>query len=375
MADIFEMGPIRPPSEAESLLLRVTRNCPWNKCRFCSLYRGQRFQTRTAEEIKADIDTMFEYKQRILNDIRNDSVREQYENLDIDAKACYYSVYNWISAGMESAFLQDASSLALKPEKLAEIIIYFKSKFPEIKRITSYARADILDRLTADDLKLLADAGISRIHSGYESGSDKVLKLINKGITKRQQIDAGKKVKEAGMELSVYYMPGLGGKFLADENAAETADVINAVEPDFVRIRTFVAKKESDIYASVLSGEFEESTDVGKLAEIKKFILALDENTRCTVKSDHIINLLEEIEGRLPDDRNKIMGVIEEFEHLPEEEQKIFQLARRMGFVRKINDLQQISENHMRRIKRTIEEIPGDAAFEDALRQLLMRYI
>ena len=135
--------------------------------------------------------------------------------------------------------------MCLRADWLAEIIRYVRVKLPEIKRITSYGRANTLAKITPEDYKMLKEAGLDRIHSGYESGSDKVLALIEKGCTQEEQIIGGRKVREAGIELSIYFMPGVGGRELSDDNAIETAKVINAVNPNFVRLRTFVLRTGS----------------------------------------------------------------------------------------------------------------------------------
>lgn len=373
----IEIGPIRPPSEANSLLLRVTRNCPWNKCTFCMLYKQEKFSPRGVKEIKADIDLMYEMKQNILElGNQNDSLKltEAYNKLNDLEKQCFYMVYNFIKTGQESAFLQDANSIVLSPEKLAEVVRYLRDKFPEIKRITTYARADTLSRLSIKNLCQLKDAGIDRIHSGYESGSDKVLSLVKKGITKEQEIDGGKKVKEAGMELSVYFMPGLGGRPLSEENALETADVMNQINPDFIRIRTFVVKKESEIWYNTLDKAFIECSDIEKLQEIKKMILNLGD-VETVIKSDHIINLLEKVRGKMPEDKSRMIEIIEAFERLSPYDQKFYQLARRLGKVRGIEGLQNLSEAEEDRIHHILKEIDTPEAFENMLRDLMNRYI
>jgi len=293
----YEVGPIRPPSEAGSLLIRVTRNCPWNRCKFCNLYREQKFQTRPVEDIKADID----------------SIRSLYGN-DIP----------------ESVFLQDANTAVLSYNKLREILIYLREKLPRVKRVTSYGRVDSLSKFSVAELKGLKEAGLDRIHSGFESGSDKVLALINKGYTKAQEIEAGRKVKEAGIELSVYYMPGVGGKDLSDDNATETADVVNKTNPDFVRIRTFVSKPGTELYENIESGVMRECTDKEKLSELKKMIENLD-GADGFLYSDHTINLLQNVRGNMKTDKGKMLSVIGAFEELSPEEQRRYQLARRAG--------------------------------------------
>jgi len=385
MSRVFEVGPIRPPSEAMSLLIRVTRNCSWNKCGFCSLYRGEKFQTRTVEEIKKDIDIMYEYKNMILENLEGNVIdgkklsgtkmREQFLTLDDEEKQYYYTVLNWFKGGQKSAFLQDANTIVLKAERLVEVVRYLKEKFPEIERITSYARADTLSKISVEDLTMLREAGLNRIHSGYESGSDNVLKLINKGTTKEQQIIGGQNVKNAGMELSVYFMPGVGGQEFTEENAIETADVINQVEPNFVRIRTFAVKNETEIWYNIRDGKTTECSDLQKLKEIKILLENLDENLTTEIKSDHIINLLENIDGVISTDKDKLIGIIEQFEKLSEKEKKYYQLARRMGIIRSLDDVDKIPEESKQRVQGILDSLQDPEEFEKTLSELIGRYI
>jgi radical SAM superfamily enzyme YgiQ (UPF0313 family) len=240
---LFEQGPIRPPSEAYSLLLRFTRNCPWNKCEFCPVYKGARFSRRSLEEILRDIDAVC----FILDDIKEKSWKKGYGGIitreylseilkDPDLHEQYKHVAVWAYRGKYTVFIQDANSLILKTSVLVKAIKYLKEKIPEITRITSYARASTLSRKSLEELKELKSAGLSRIHVGMESGSDKVLKFINKGITSAELIDSGQKVKEAGITLSEYLMPGLGGQDFSMEHARCSAEVINEIDPDFISV-------------------------------------------------------------------------------------------------------------------------------------------
>ena len=267
MTKEFEIGPIRPPSEADSLLLRITRNCPWNKCKFCAIYKKDKFSVRPIGDIKADIDQVALYRSNIL-----DGIPESLEELPQVTAERYMYIMRWLSCGEESVFLQDANTAVLSFDKLKEILEYLREKLPQVKRVTTYGRVDSLAKFSVEQLAELKKAGLDRIHSGYESGSDKVLTLINKGYSKTQEIEAGQKVREAGIELSVYYMPGAGGRDLSDENAIETADVINKVNPDFVRIRTFVAQKGTELFDEIRAGMITECTDLEKMLELKKAI-------------------------------------------------------------------------------------------------------
>ena len=215
----IEQGPIRPPSEAQSLLLRVTRNCSWNKCEFCHIYKGERFSLRSVEEVKRDIDNI----KGIVEEIRSLSlsmgmggeikpplagaIMKRPEQFPLG----FRSVILWLHNGGKNVFLQDANNLALKTADLVEILNYLKATFPSIERITTYSRARTVAKKSITDLKEIHDAGLSRIHMGLETGYDPLLKMIQKGLTAQEQIQAGRKVKEAGISLSEYIMPGLGG--------------------------------------------------------------------------------------------------------------------------------------------------------------------
>ncbi|MCX5799422.1 MAG: radical SAM protein, partial [Proteobacteria bacterium] len=257
---MYEQGVIRPPSEANSLLVRVTRNCPWNQCVFCPAYKGTKFSRRTVDEIKKDIDNM----------------------------AKEYGGYTFI----KSVFLQDADSLLLPTADLLTILEYLKQKFPGIERITSYARAKTVKRKTVDELKQLKEAGLTRIHIGMESGSAKVLQMIKKGITPEDIVAGGTKVVEAGISLSEYIMPGIGGRTLSEEHAIETARLLNIIKPDFIRVRTFAMHPESPMQTMVQEGTFSPMTDEEIVAEIRLLVANLDEMHSYFSCADFSLNLL-----------------------------------------------------------------------------------
>lgn len=377
----FQIGPIRPPSEANSLLLRVTENCPWNQCKFCMLYKTKQFHTRKVEEIKKDIDAIAYYRDEIQKYNHNgilDTVAIQHQLYQLPTqqqKECYYMVFHWITEGnSESIFLQDANTVVLKTEWLIEIIKYIRQKLPEIKRITSYSRADTLCRITQQQFYDLKSAGLDRIHSGFETGCDDVLKLIGKGTTQQQQIEGGKKVKQAGIELSIYFMPGAGGKKYSQQNATQTANVINAVNPDFVRLRTFVVKKGSLMEDLVKSGEFVECSDMEKLLEIKMMLEQI-QNCNGYLASDHIINLLQNVNGYLDKDKNKMLEYINTFLALPRQLQRKYQIARRMGFSGDWTMLHRLEMQYQNFIEQCEKNIPDGAQFESFLNEYMDCYI
>ena len=342
---MIEQGPIRPPSESKSLLLRLTRNCPWNKCLFCPVYKGTTFSRRSLAEIKQEIDQLSE----IVNDIQRVSsklgfagritgtvISHIYPNKDYNP--IYRHVAHWLYFGEGSVFLQDANSLIMKPEDLAEILNYLRQKVPGIRRITSYARSRTLARRRADQLVMLREAGLSRIHIGLESGYDPVLSIMEKGSTAADHIKAGCLVREAGISLSEYVMPGLGGKRWWREHALATADVLNRINPHFIRLRSLRVPKTAPLSEKIDNGEIELLDDDGVVREIRLFIENLNGITS-TVTSDHIMNLLEEISGTLPDDKEMMLSVADRYLDLEEEERIIYKVGRWGGAYRSIDDL------------------------------------
>ncbi len=380
---VFQIGPIRPPSEANSLLLRVTENCPWNKCKFCMLYKKNDFHTRPVAAVKKDIDTMADYRDMILAHKDGENwnmlaVQKEYAELPSDeARMCYQMVFTWLTEGDRQAiFLQDANTMVLRTEWLLEIVSYVRERLPEIKRITSYGRANTLAKISEEDYRALRQAGLDRIHSGYESGSDKVLQLICKGTTQEEQIIGGRKVRDAGIELSIYFMPGVGGRELSDDNALETAKVINAVDPDFVRLRTFVLRTGSLMEEVRAAGNYTEETDMEKLLEIRKLIANIDPTkARGRITSDHIINLLQEVSGDMDRDIPWMLSYIDQYLALPELEQKKYQLARRMGFPLDWKQLYRLKESDLAYIEDLAKNTVDEKQWENLLHRYMDRYI
>jgi len=298
---MFEQGVIRPPSEAHSLLVRVTRNCPWNRCLFCPAYKGTAFSRRSVAEIKKDLDEM----------------------------ARYHGPY---AAGITTAFFQDADSLILPTGDLMEILSYLKKKFPGITRVTSYARAKSLKKKSIESLKALRDAGLTRIHTGLESCSSKVLKLIQKGESPEEMVEGGQRVMAAGISLSEYIMPGVGGMALSRENAVETAYVLNRIRPDFIRVRTFALPPDSPMENMVDEGRFTPLGDIEIVEEIRMLLSHMDtmpSHFRC---ADFSLNLLMHVDGHLDRDKARMLEELDLFLSLPMQDQKAYVLLQRSGY-------------------------------------------
>lgn len=376
----FRIGPIRPPSEADSLLLQVTNGCTWNKCKFCQLYRHTKFKAYSAESIKADIDNMVYQADRVRKYQRPDGSwdinginRELLAGTE-DERQCFYMVANWLISGGENVFLQDGNTTALSSGRLTDVLIYLRQAFPQIKRITSYGRAENLSRVSADEFAELKAAGLDRIHSGFESGSDLVLQKINKGVTAQQEITAGKNIKAGGIELSVYFMPGVGGKELTHDNAEEMAHVLNEVNPDFIRIRTAAVKPGTELYDDFINGTFTLCSDDEKLMEIRTIIeQTSDIDTKMV--SDHIVNLLQGIKGSLRTDKEKMLGIIDEYLVQPEEERKLYQALRRMGRLISPKELKRINQHEITAVKNLIAAIDDPYQWEIKMNEFICRYI
>jgi hypothetical protein len=375
----FEQGPIRPPSEAYSLLIRVTRNCPWNRCTFCPVYKGSRFSIRPVDHVKKDIDAVHRCVE-MLRQMADESGRilrtelrktaENNEQLDPQA---FNAAMNWFSGGMNSVFIQDANSLIIKPDHLVEILIHLKNLFPWVERITSYARSHTIARIKDDNLKAIREAGLNRIHIGLESGSDQVLKMIKKGVTKQTQIKAGLKVIKAGMELSEYVMPGLGGKQLSKTHALETADALNHINPEFIRLRTLAIPNNVELYDDYEAGNFEKCTDLMIAKEVKLLIESLDGITS-VFKSDHILNLFEDLEGTLPRDKDRMLEIIRTFLEMSPERQCVYQVGRRLGFFSRLSDME--SPHRLNKAEKTCKELgitPENV--DEVIDELMKRFI
>jgi radical SAM superfamily enzyme YgiQ (UPF0313 family) len=378
----FEQGPIRPPSEAYSLLLRVTRNCPWNRCEFCHTYKKERFSLRAVEEVEKDIDAV----QEIVSEIKSLSwkygfggeINVSLVNLILQDPQHFSdgfrSVALWLYGGGENVFLQDGDNLVLKTSQLVEILKYLRETFPSIDRITTYARAKTVSKKKVEELGDLYQAGLSRIHIGLETGYDPLLQYVRKGVTAQEHIEAGKRVKESGISLSEYVILGLGGKGMWREHAMETAKVLNQINPDFIRVRTLKVLRTMLLHQKIEKGEFIPLSDDEMVKEERLLIEHL-EGITSTFVSDHILNLLQEVEGKLPEEKEKMLNLIDRYLSLPKGERDNFRLGRRAGIYQSVEDLAKPGlrnqvENALQQIG---SETPG--GFEKALSDMMESFI
>lgn len=355
----FEIGPIRPPSEAYSLLIRATRNCPWNRCEFCAVYKNRKFELRTVEEIKGDIQTV----KAISDEIRALTLRLGYGMKSKEVAAMIYdspsnndsvrSVALWLYFGAETAFLQDANSLIMRTPDLVQVISFLKETLTSLTRVTSYGRSKTAAKKSVEELKEIHDVGLSRLHIGLETGCDDLLKYMQKGVTAEEQIRGGRNVRESGISLCEYVMPGLGGRKMSKGHVEQTARVLNAIEPDFIRLRSTRVREGMPLLQKVREGDFELQTEDEVVEEIGALIERLD--CRSELKSDHIINLLPEVDGKLPQDKEKMLAVINQYLTLSPSERLNFQFGRRAGYYERLDELQDAQKHE--RVEQTIKRI------------------
>jgi len=378
MPDSFELGPIRPPSEAYSLLIRVTKNCPWNRCKFCHIYKGQKFELRPVEEVKQDILAA----KAIQDGLKAMAWKSGYGGsveavvatvLSNPPNEAYFNIALWLSHGGTSAFLQDANTLIMPTPDLVEVIKFLKETLPSITQVTSYARSKTAAKKKLAELKELREAGLSRLHIGLESGYDPLLKYMDKGVTAAEHIKGGKNVVASGISLCEYVLLGLGGKKMWREHAVETARVLNQIDPEFIRVRTLTVKQGMPLYQEVQGGSFVRAGDEEIVEEEKLLIENLD--CHAYFVSDHITNLLQEIEGKLPDDKDKMLAVISRFQSLSPEERHNFRVGRRVGIYNELDDMDNPRQHEL--AERAIEKLSDDGkqVSDETIYFLMERFI
>ena len=270
-------GPIyRPPSEADSLLIQATVGCPHNQCTFCMIYKkGPPYRVRPVKDICEDLDA---------------------------ARAAY-------GEHVKTLFFPSGNTIAMPTRELAAICRHAVKCFPELERITVYGSSRYIVQKGLDDMKTLRAAGLSRIHVGLESGDDQVLQRVKKGTTAAEQITAGRLVRQAGIELSEYVILGLGGAELSRAHARHTAAALNAIVPDFVRLRTLVPKVDTLLLHQIQKGRFQLLPPHQVLKETRLLL----ENLTCATQlaSDHYSNYLN-LAGSLPDDRDRLLEAVDQ---------------------------------------------------------------
>jgi len=308
----FELGPIRPVDEAESLLIRTTRGCPWNRCEFCVNYTDMKFSLRTMDEVKRDIVAAAEY----------------YRN-----------------RAFETCFLQDGDSFLMKTADLVELLAFLKQTFPSLKRISSYGRAQTMARKSLQEMQTICQAGLNKLYCGMESGSDKVLKKMNKGVRAVDIAIAGRRAKESGISITEFIILGLGGQELWEEHARETARVLNEIDPHYIRVLTIGVKPGSGLLRQMEAGEYTLQTEKNIIEEQRLLIENLDGITS-HYANHHAVDLLMDVRGQFPQDKSRLLAILDHYLSLPEEERIHFTLGKRLGIYQRLDDMK---SDHLRK--------------------------
>lgn len=273
----YEGTVYRPPSEAGSLIIQLTIGCARNTCTFCAMYKDKNFRVRQLSEVVEDLEMAKNYYSRV---------------------------------PVRRIFLADGDALIVKTEDLLYILDKCKTLFPELERISVYgAPKDILQK-TPEDLLKLKQGGLDMVYMGMESGDDQVLLDVKKGATQAEMIEAGKKVRAAGMVVSITLISGLGGRKRLKEHAVESAKAISAIKPEYVGFLTLMVEPGTPMYDQLEAGEIELLDPQEVLEETRLFLEAVD--TEGTVfRSNHASNYIP-LGGTLNRDRNKLLGQIAE---------------------------------------------------------------
>ena len=210
---------------------------------------------------------------------------------------------------MRTVFIADSDSLVTKTEIFLEVLKSLYASFPQIERVTSYARAKTLAKKPFDDLQKIRAMGLTRLHVGLETGDRELLQEIRKGATPEEMIEAGQKAKRAGFEYSLYVLLGIGGDEKWEQHARGTAEVLNQIDPHFIRVRTFIPQPHSPLFDAMEAGRFQPAGPETVLKETKLLIEKLEVTSEFL--SDHISNLLP-LHGRLPQEKERMVGMAEE---------------------------------------------------------------
>ena len=260
----------RPPSEAKSLILQATIGCSHNKCTFCVMYKDKKYRERSLEDIRADIQEA----KRVLGDVRR-------------------------------VFLADGNALAMEQTKLMSVLRELSQAFPSLERVGIYANPGDLLGKSVSQLRELKEAGIGIVYLGVETGNDKILEQVRKDATAAEIIQAGRRAKDSGIPLSVTVINGLGGYELMKEHAADTAKLLNEMDPDYLGLLTLMVAPGTPIARQMERDEFQLPGPMEILAEIEMMLEPL-ELTNCVFRSNHASNYLP-LGGVLPRDKEQIM--------------------------------------------------------------------
>lgn len=250
----YEGAIYRPPSEAYSLLIQVSFGCSHNKCDFCNMFKEKQFKIRKVDQIIEDLER----------------ARHHYRTV-------------------KRVFLADGDALILKMQDLEKILLKTRELFPECERVAAYATVQDILRKSEGELRKLKDLGLSILYLGVESGSNEILKDVNKGSIVSDMVEAGKRAEKAGIKISATLIIGLGGKEKWEMNAIESAKVISEIDPEYLGLLTLTVDHGTEMYDKVHKGEITPLSPVEVMIEIRKFIENLSV-TNCVLRSNHVCN-------------------------------------------------------------------------------------
>lgn len=360
---VFESGPMGAIGEAGSLMLRVNRNCPWNRCLFCPVYKNERFSSRSAGELKRDIDAVSRTRNLIVdtatrlgadNTITSELLYEVvgrnpqiYGALNAEpsreqqmARGCLGRTANWAFYGAKRVFLQDADALAMKAAELVDTLDYLKRSFPTIDTITCYARSKSCARRSVEELTALRRAGLTWCFIGVESGCDTVLEYMKKGVTRKEHIEAGSKLRLAGIDLAAFVMPGLAGReqVLSKTHIADTVSVLNEMRPKEIRVRSLAVLQKAPLYRRWESDEFVAPTEDSLVEEMQLLLEGI--KVECTIETLQMTNPVINLKGPIGTNRRSILKQIGEYRALTPIERARFNLQHycKGGYIRCVEE-------------------------------------
>jgi radical SAM superfamily enzyme YgiQ (UPF0313 family) len=264
----------RPPSEAQSLILQATLGCSWNHCTYCSMYASKSYQVRPLDQILADIRT---------------------------AGA-------WAGVEVSKVFVADGDPLAMDFEYWTAILTALAEAFPRLRRVSTYATARNLLAKTPEQLKRLRELGLSLLYIGPESGDDRTLKALAKGSDAAEHTEAAARARAAGMDQSLMFLLGAGGRERSEEHARASGRLATAMDPKFLSTLTLTVVPGSPLARQQAQGQFELPSVAELLQELEWFV-SETQLTGGIFRSNHASNYLP-IGGRLPRDRESILASI-----------------------------------------------------------------
>jgi radical SAM superfamily enzyme YgiQ (UPF0313 family) len=267
---------IRPPSEADSYILQITYGCSHNRCTFCGTYRDKPFQVRPEAEVLQDITAAG----RLLPETRR-------------------------------VFLADGNALVLSADRLLAILAALAAAFPRLQRVSAYANARDLLSKTPSDLSQLRDAGLRVLYLGLESGSNAVLRHVQKGATAEDMIEAAQHAHAADMRMSVIALLGLAGPALSEEHAEATGRVVSAMDPRYLSLLTLMLVPGTSLQEQHQTGSFQLLSPESLLQEMRGVIWHLNDLSGCIFRTNHASNYLP-LAGTLPKDKNRLLATLDQ---------------------------------------------------------------